>query len=192
MEIALLVRNDVGALLLYVNGKLAVAAQARERSFASLNLSSRWGGNNPEIALGRLVTDANKRNQHGPTVNTAVSAYDWSTEVTKLEIYPWTSGNSAKVLGESAALHILLDVDNDKYRGTLRYSVLDNEPDVKGYSKKNTDSNKLMTISNGVVSETVSYDYDPDSGSTPLNPDPDVYLVSAVQSQSVGSGQFSS
>ena len=182
VELALLVRLDVGAIILYVNGRLAAAAQADERNMPA------WAGVGSEIALGHLVSDVNKRNAFGPEVTLAASNYDWSEAVHGLEVYEWTSTNSAKVSAEASSVNVSLDVNNTQYRGELRFTCLDNEPDVAASLSKNGASN-VETIVNGIVREDVDFDYVSASGTTDSN---DTYVAKAVQFQTIGTNKAQS
>ena len=180
VELALLVRLDEGAIILYVNGRLAAAAQADERTMLA------WAGDAPEIALGRLVSNVNKRNAFGPVVTQAASAYNWSETVHKLEVYEWTSNNSAKVAYEAenaGDVYVTLTVNDDPYRGELRFTCLDNEPDVTARLSKNGGADSSKLIVNGVVREDVDFDYNSASGTAGSI---DTYLATAKQGQKVG------
>uniref|UniRef100_A0A6C0LJW8 Cadherin domain-containing protein n=1 Tax=viral metagenome TaxID=1070528 RepID=A0A6C0LJW8_9ZZZZ len=178
IELALLVRLDVGAIILYVNGKLVGAAQANERNMSA------WAGSSPEIAMGHLVS-INNRNAFGPVVSSASSDYNWRGDIEEMKVYEWTSSNSAKVAGEAAALNISLDVNNQTYRGEMRFTCLDNEPDVAARISKNAVSSSY-TVINGVVKHDVDYDYATISGTTTTT---DNFIANALQWQKIGTNK---
>jgi hypothetical protein len=175
IELALLVRLDVGAIILYVNGKLAGAAQADERNMPA------WAGSVPEIAMGHLVS-SNKRNAFGPNVSGGVDDYNWSGDILGMEVYEWSSVNSTKVAAEAASINVSLDVNNKNYRGELIFTCLDNEPDVVAKLSKNAVSTSESII-NGIVRNDIVYDYATVSGTTTTT---DNFIANAVQWQTIG------
>ena len=181
VELAFLIRLDLGLLLMYVDGKLAAAAQARERQF------SKWGDTSGVCNFGGLTSNSETRNKDGPVVVGSLDTHAWVGDLEIMKVYEWTVGNSVKHAAEASSHQRIVDVDNQNYNGEVRLAVLDNEHgQTVTFIKDNTEiaaNNGRTNIVNGIVSAQLDRTY---VNSTGTSQSQHVYKVNARQFQAIG------
>ena len=151
VELALLIRLDIGAVLLYAQGKLIAAGQANERN-SSLTA---WGGSLPTQSIGNVDTiGLLNRSVHTPSGGT------WQGNILSSAIYIWTENNTAKVAAESSIVNATVSSLITSCNGSIRYAGLDNEP-ITNVLRLDDSSGAVQnkTILNGVTKYPVTVQY---------------------------------
>ena len=166
VELALLVRLDIGVIMLYANGRLIAAEQARERSFVA------YGGSTPTLSVGDADPDATNRSIH------ANISGAWQGTISSFNIYDWSSGGSNKVAHESSVVVANVSTSKTSANGKVVFANLDNEETTLSFTENTVDStNQVSTFAN-VSTFNKNIDYNVELG----NDTQDIpYVVSSAQ-----------
>lgn len=167
VELALLVRLDIGVIMLYANGRLIAAEQARERSFIA------YGGTTPTLSVGKADPEQSNRSLFADVSG------DWQGTISAFNIYDWSSGGVNKVAHESSV--VIANVSNSKTtaNGKVVFANLDNEQTTFDIKENGTSLiGNVSTFANvSTFNKSISYDQGLGNDSTDIP-----YLASSTQS----------
>lgn len=164
VELALLVRLDIGVIMLYANGRLIAAEQARERSFVA------YGGSTATLSVGSADSDINNRSVH------ANISEGWQGTISAYNIYDWSSDN--KVDHESSERFAYVSTNKGTVNGKVVFANLDNEETTLSFTENDVNStNQVSTFANVSTFDKSIY-YNDSLGNDTQNI---LYVVSSAQ-----------
>ena len=148
VELALLVRLDIGVIMLYANGRLIAAEQAKERSFVA------YGGSTPTLSVGNADPVASNRSVHADISGA------WQGTISAFNIYDWSSGGSNKVAHESSVVVANVSDSKATANGKVVFANLDNEQTTLSFKEDNVNSiDHVSTIANvSTFTKNIAYD----------------------------------
>lgn len=148
VELALLVRLDIGVIMLYANGRLIAAEQAKERSFVA------YGGSTPTLSVGNADPVASNRSVHADISGA------WQGTISAFNIYDWSSGGSNKVAHESSVVVANVSDSKATANGKVVFANLDNEQTTLSFKENNVNSiDHVSTFANvSTFNKNIAYD----------------------------------